>query len=201
MLCQCLSMFTKLNNLKIKRQFFLKYILYIYVQREKREIKMSNFSTGNLLSTVQKKVFPNGIAFDVMQRLDSMDVFHPVQLDNLDAFDGAGLNVQQKAMNLFHTTDLQNSDAVKNACQGLGLRVKVDSVETKYVADAEQTGSVSVYTLTDKRGNVVELNNINAKQYIDEEKQSFDDMLQGVIDEINTGSISLPEMNEEEIAA
>lgn len=162
---------------------------------------MSNFTTGNLLSTVQKKVFPNGVAFDVMQRLDSMDVFHPAQLDNLDAFDGAGLNVQQKAMNLFHTTDLQNSDAVKNACQGLGLRVKVDSVETKYVADAEQTGSVSVYTLTDRRGNVVELNNINAKQYIDEEKQSFDDMLQGVIDEINTGSISLPEMNEEGIAA
>lgn len=185
----------------MKRQFFSKYILYIYVQREKREKKMSNFSTGNLLATVQKKVFPNGVAFDVMQRLDSMDVFHPAQLNNLDAFDGAGLNVQQKAMNLFNTTDLQNADAVKNACQGLGLKVKVDSVETKYVADAEQTGSVSVYTLTDRRGNVVELNNINAQQYIDEEKYAFDDMLQGVINEINTGSISLPDMDEEEAAA
>ncbi len=162
---------------------------------------MSNFSTGNLLSTVQKKVFPNGIAFDVMQRLDSMDVFHPVQLDNLDAFDGAGIPEGWMGLDIGPKSGKLFADAVKNACQGLGLKVKVDSVETKYVADAEQTGSVSVYTLTDRRGNVVELNNINAKQYIDEEKQSFDDMLQGVIDEINTGSISLPEMNEEEIAA
>ena len=61
--------------------------------------------------------------------------------------------------------------------------------------------AVSVYTLTDRRGNVVELNNINAQQYIDEEKYAFDDMLQGVIDEINTGSISLPNMDEEEAAA
>jgi len=162
---------------------------------------MSNFSTGNLLSSVQKKVFPNGIAYDVMQRLDSMDVFHPAQNGNLDAFEVSGLTVQQKAMNLFKATDLQNSDAVKAACQGLGLKVKIDSVETKYVADAAQTGSVSVYTLTDRRGNVIELNNINAQQYIEEEKQSFDNMLQGVIDEINSGSLSLPDMEEEAAAA
>ena len=36
---------------------------------------------------------------------------------------------------------------------------------------------------------------------IEEEKQSFDNMLQGVIDEINTGSISLPSMDEEVAAA
>ena len=161
---------------------------------------MSNFSTGNLLSTVQKKVFPNGIAFDVMQRLDSMDVFHPVQLDNLDAFDGAGLNVQQKAMNLFHTTDLQNSDAVKNACQGLGLRVKVDSVETKYVADAEQTGSVSVYTFTDRNGKKVSINNINAKEYIQQEQLAFDNLLVGVIDEVVSGKIQLPKQEEAQAA-
>lgn len=181
-----------------KKAIFLEvYTLYICTERKKREVKMSNFSTGNLLSSVQKKVFPNGVAFDVMQRLNSMDVFHPAKLDNLDTFAGAGLKVHEKAMNLYRTADLQNSDSVKQACQGLGLTVKVDSVETKYVADAEQTGSVSVYTLTDRMGNKVELNNINAQQYIEAEKQSFDNMLQGVIDEINTGSISLPSMDEE----
>lgn len=162
---------------------------------------MSNYSTGNLLTSVQKKVFPNGIAQDVMQRLNKMDVFHPDQIKNIDGFDSSGISVQQKAMKLFRTTDLQDTDSIRSACQGMGLKVSVDSVETKYVADAEQTGSVSVYTLTDKNGNKVQLNNINAKQFINEEKQAFDDMLQGVIDEIGSGSISLPKSETEALAA
>ncbi len=162
---------------------------------------MSNYSTGNLLTSVQKKVFPNGIAQDVMQRLNKMDVFHPDQIKNIDGFDSSGVSVQQKAMKLFRTTDLQDADSIRSACQGMGLKVSVDSVETKYVADAEQTGSVSVYTLTDKNGNKVQLNNINAKQFINEEKQAFDDMLQGVIDEIGSGSISLPKSDTEALAA
>ncbi len=150
---------------------------------------MSNYSTNNLLTSVQKKVFPKGVAYDVMQRLDKMDVFHPEKSKNLDAFSG-GTTVHQKAMNLFRTTNLQNSDEVRSACQGLGLKVNSDSVETKYVADAEQTGSVSVYKLTDRNGNVVELNNINAKQYLDNEKLSFDNMLLGVINDIGSDSLS-----------
>lgn len=162
---------------------------------------MSNYSTGNLLTSVQKKVFPNGVAQDVMQRLNKMDVFHPDQIKNIDGYDGSRESVQRKAMKLFNTTDLQNADSLRAACQNMGLKVSVDSVETKYVADAEQTGSVSVYTLTDKKGNTVQLNNINAKQFINEEKQAFDDMLQGVIDEIGSGSISLPKTDTEALAA
>ena len=38
---------------------------------------------------------------------------------------------------------------------------------------------------------------MNAKEFIDQEKQAFDDMLQGVIDEIATGHIKLPSMDDE----
>lgn len=161
---------------------------------------MSNYSTNSLLTSVQKKVFPKGVAYDVMQRLDKMDVFHPAKPKNLDGFSGSS-TVHKKAMNIFRTTDLQNSDDVRNACQGLGLKVSIDSVETKYVADAEQTGSVSVYKLTDKNGNVVELNNINAKQYLDNEKQAFDNMLLGVINDIGSGSSSASGAEETALAA
>lgn len=156
-------------------------------------------NSGNLLANVQKKMFPNGVAFDVMQRLDNMMPFGQTGgTACLDAFNtGRAKTLEAKALSLHKNLDFSNTAELKEACSNVGMKVKIDSVETKYVADAEQTGSVSVYTFTDRSGREISINNMNAKEFIDQEKQAFDDMLQGVIDEIATGQIKLPSMDEE----
>ena len=118
--------------------------------RRKREIEiMSEFSYGNLLSSVQKKIFPNGVAYDIMKRLDSMTVFNEEVPENLDAFDKTTGGIQTRAMNLFKSIDTNNVEEIKIASRDAGMFVKVDSVETEYIADKEETGSLSVYTFTD----------------------------------------------------
>lgn len=151
---------------------------------------MANFIGGNLLAGVQKKIFPNGVAVDVSERLDRMAMFQNAGLNNTDAFSGKN-SVASKAFTMYRAYDFSNVKELKQACEAEGLRVKIDSVETKYVADAEQTGSVSVYTFTDRRGNKVQINNINAQEYLNQEKEAFDDLLQGVIDEVVAGKIDI----------
>ncbi len=193
MLHACLSMFTNLNIRNPTWQFFEKYILYIYKRRKKkREEIMSEFGYGNLLSSVQKKIFPNGVAYDIMQRLDSMTVFNEEVPENLDSFDKHTNSVESRAMRLFNSVDCNDIDAMKIACRDAGMFVKVDSVETEYIADKEETGSMSVYTFTDARGNEISITNANAKECIEQERVAFDDVLKGVVDEIATGQIELP---------
>lgn len=159
---------------------------------------MSEFNCGNLLASVQKKIFPNGVAYDIMQRLDGMTVFNEETPDNLDSFDSSTYSIQSRAMNIFKVVDTKNIDAIKEACSGSGMTVKVDSVETAYIADKDETGSLSVYTFKDAKGNEVSITNINVKEAIDNEKASFDDSLQNLIDEISTGKIALPSSPYEE---
>lgn len=180
--------------------FWRIYTLYIQ-EKFNREIKiMAEFNYGNLLSSVQKKIFPNGVAYDIMQRLDNMMPFGDAGVDNLDAFNGHDKTVEAKALAMFKNVDLSNTEELKNKCSNLGMKVNIDSVETKYVADAEQTGSVSVYTFTDRNGKKVSINNINAKEYIQQEQLAFDNLLVGVIDEVVSGKIQLPKQEEAQAA-
>lgn len=153
---------------------------------------MSEFSYGNLLSSVQKKIFPNGVAYDIMKRLDSMTVFSEAAPENLDAFDKTTGGIQARAMNLFSSVDTNNIEEMKIACRDAGMFVKVDSVETEYIADKEETGSLAVYTFTDGKGNEVSIANINIQDAIREQQESMDTMLNGLVSEILTGSIQLP---------
>ncbi len=156
---------------------------------------MADFIGGNLLASVQKKIFPKGVAVDVMERLDDMEVFAGARGPKsklVDGFTGTN-NIASQALNMFQAYDFNNSEELTLACQENKLKVKVDSVETKYVADAEQTGSVSQYTFTDRMGNKVTINNINAQEYIDQERVAFDGILSGVIDEVVAGKINLPD--------
>lgn len=162
---------------------------------------MSEFSYGNLLSSVQKKIFPNGVAYDIMKRLDSMTVFNEEVPENLDAFDKTTGGIQSRAMNLFKSIDTNNVEEMKIACRDAGMFVKVDSVETEYIADKEETGSLSVYTFTDVKGNEVSITNINVQEAVQEQQQAMDGMLNDLVSEILSGSISLPESPYEEAQA
>lgn len=159
---------------------------------------MSNFIGANLLASVEKKIFPHGVAMDIMQRLDSMTFVSDEIPENLDSFDTKN-NLSSTATNIFKVYG-KSAEQLSSACKDSKMKVKVDSVETKYVADAEQTGSVSVYTFTDKYGRSVSINNINAKDYIEREQAVVDDILQGVIDEVVAGNINLPSLDEEAAA-
>lgn len=162
---------------------------------------MSEFSYGNLLSSVQKKIFPNGVAYDIMKRLDSMTVFNEEVPENLDAFDKTTGGIQSRAMNLFKSIDTNNVEEMKIACRDAGMFVKVDSVETEYIADKEETGSLSVYTFTDGKGNEVSITNINVQEAVQEQQQAMDGMLNDLVSEILSGSISIPESPYEEAQA
>ena len=161
---------------------------------------MAEFNYGNLLSSVQKKMFPKGVSNDVMQRLDNMIPYSTGGAANLDAFRGQDKTVEARALAVFKNTDLSNTEELKNKCSNLGMKVDIDSLETKYIADAEQTGSVSVYTFTDRNGKKVSINNINAKEYIQQEQVAFDNLLVGVIDEVASGRIRLPKQEEAKAA-
>lgn len=153
---------------------------------------MSNFIGANLLASVEKKMFPNGVAVDIVQRLDQMEMafVNNEAPDNLDSFDLKKPSVSASAYSMFKTYG-KNSEQLAAACKEAKMQIKVDSLETKYVADAEQTGSVSVYTFTNRRGEKVEINDINAQEYIDREKHEVDNILQTVLDEIMEGHINL----------
>ena len=73
-----------------------------------------------------------------------------------------------------------------------GLEVQSKEVDTAYsLGNGDK--KLSVYTFTDARGNTVEINDANAKEFIKQEEVAFDGILQGVLDEILSGKISLPE--------
>lgn len=162
---------------------------------------MSNFVGANLLASVQKKMFPDGIALDIKQRLDQMDptFINSAIPENLDSFDLKKPNSAALALSMYKTYG-KNAEQLSAACKDAKMQIKVDSVETKYVADAEQTGSVSVYTFTDRKGNKVEINDINAQEFIDREKAEVDNILLGVLNEIVEGHINLPDYDEEAAA-
>lgn len=160
-----------------------------------------NFTSANLLSCVSQKLFPNGVTKDVMKRLDGMTVFRQASPKNLDSFSGLQ-KMQSKAIKIFNETNNGDISSLTNACTNSGIKIKVDSVETAYVADAEETGSLSVYTFTDARGNQVSITDINVKDVLQGEQVAFDDELAGLIGEIESGSISMPESPyEEQVAA
>ena len=156
---------------------------------------MADFIGGNLFASVQKKIFPKGVAVDVMERLDNMEVFTGARGKKATKVDGlySTNSVASQALSMYKAYDFNNISELTAACQENGMRVKVDSVETKYVADEAQTGSVSQYTFTDRMGNKVTINNVNAQEYIDQERASFDGILSGVIDEVIAGKINLPD--------
>jgi len=160
---------------------------------------MANFIGANLLASVEKKIFPQGVAVDISKRLDQMTFVSDEKPENLDSFKIKN-NLGAAASSMFEAYG-KSSEQLSAACKNAKLNVKVDSVETKYVADAEQTGSVSVYTFTDKYGRSVSINDIDTKQFIEREQAVVDDILQGVIDEIVGGNINLPSMDEEQMAA
>ena len=94
---------------------------------------------------------------------------------------------------MFNASDKTDVESLKESCSRIGMSVKIDSVETKYIADAEETGSLSVYKFTDKRGNEVSITNIDVNESLDKEKVAFDGLLVDLINEIQSGSISLPD--------
>lgn len=161
---------------------------------------MADFIGANLLASVQKKIFPEGVAMDIMQRLDQMTFVSSEMPENLDSFDTKNVSVESLAYNIFSTYGT-NSELLSSACKDAKMQIKVDSVETKYVADAEQTGSISTYTFTNRRGEKAVINNINAKEFLDKEQKEVDNILQGVLDEIIAGNISLAGFEMEEEAA
>lgn len=177
-----MSIYTLYKSREIKKNIY----------REERD-KMGNF----LLTTVQKKVFPEGVSTDVMKRISEMDTFYPVKTNNADLFKKTKLGVYNAGTQLLTSNGVKDFDTIKDICKEAGVQVKVDSVETKYVADAEQTGSVNVYTLTGANGIKMEINDINAKQFIKRERGAFDDMLEGLISEVSTGRIQLPKKNDQ----
>ncbi|MCR5261918.1 MAG: hypothetical protein K6C94_08795 [Candidatus Gastranaerophilales bacterium] len=160
---------------------------------------MSNFIGANLLASVEKKIFPHGVAMDISKRLDSMTFVSNEDPENLDSFNTRN-SLSASAATIFKAYG-KSAEQLSTACKDSKLNVKVDSVETKYVADAEQTGSVSIYTFTDKYGRKVSINDIDTKQFIEREQGVVDDILQGVIDEIVAGNINLPSMDDEQMAA
>lgn len=150
-----------------------------------------NFTSGNLLACVSQKLFPNGVTKDVMNRLDGMTVFRQASPRNLDSFRGLQ-KMQTQAIKIFNETNNGDISSLTDACTNSGIKIKVDSVETAYVADAEETGSLSVYTFTDARGNKVSITDINVKDALKEEQTAFDDELSGLIGEIESGAVKLP---------
>lgn len=159
---------------------------------------MSNFG---LLTSVSKKMFPNGVAFDVSQRLDSMSmaVFNGSGGINTDKLNGNFKGIQSQAMNIFNAVGTE-TDSLKEACKEANMEVEVKSIDSQYQL-GENDNKISAYTFKDKYGNEVTITNANAKEYIQHEREVVDDLLQSVINEVATGEITLPEVANDTAAA
>lgn len=160
---------------------------------------MADFAYGNLLTSVSKKIFPNGVAFEVSQRLDSMTVFNGAGGTNTDGLSGDFKGLQSQAMNIFNSVNVNNAEELESACKSADMDVNVTEVNSKYQLDGDN--KISAYTFIDKHGNEVTINNANAKEYIRHERQAVDDLITGVINEVASGEITLPDLPEDDLAA
>lgn len=160
---------------------------------------MADFAYGNLLTSVSKKIFPNGVAFEVSQRLDSMTVFNGSGGSNLDGLSGNFKGLQSQAMNIFNSVNVNNAEELESACKSADMNVNVSEVDSKYQLDGGN--KISAYTFIDKNGNEVTINNANAKEYIQHEREAVDDLITGVINEVASGEITLPDLPEDDLAA
>ena len=156
---------------------------------------MAEFIGANLLSSFQKKMFPDGVGADVSQRLSSLEFYQAVAPDKVEMFSKQN-TFASTAFNLYKTYDFTDPSQLQAACQSAKMKVQIDSQETKYVADPDQTGSMTVYKFTDRRGNTVQINNINTQQYIQREQSAVDDILQGVLDDVISGTIDIAQYEE-----
>ena len=57
------------------------------------------------------------------------------------------------------------------------------------------------FLFIDKNGNEVTINNANAKEFIQHEREAVDDLITGVINEVASGEITLPDLPEDDLAA
>ena len=142
---------------------------------------MADFIGGNLFASVQKKIFPKGVAVDVMERLDNMEVFTGARGKKATKVDGlySTNSVASQALSMYKAYDFNNISELTAACQENGMRVKVDSVES--VAQIEQAEKEKKHqeTLTKE---IEKLINTKAKELLNGHRDALDKIAEYLIE-------------------
>lgn len=165
---------------------------------------MATFNYGNLLTSVQKKMFSNtGEAAYISQRLDNMALFSGKTAASASMFNTSSYDFLTKASNIVKMSG--NAEDIAENAKSYGMDIQMKTADTAYSSGINGEQKISVYTFTDKYGNTVEINNANKDEFIQHEQKAVDNIIQGVLDEVLSGSISLPQdaadTNEDALAA